>query len=384
MDPFMRTSNDWFLGRMARAAEGEGGAGGEGAGAAAAAAGGAAAGAAAGGAAGAAGEGAAAGAAGGAAGEGAGGKDGAAAAAGAGDGKAGEGAGANEKPWYENRAWSDPALREQLIKSGYHKGTADEALERALKGEAAASKKLGKSPESLLDAPAEGQAFTDWLKANGKTFKAPESADGYKIELPEMPKGMEIDQDMLKGYRDFALEKGLPPELVQANATFFAEFQAAAFTKLAGKAVEADTAVTTALKEEWGANWKQNEQLAVRTFQALAAKSGMKPESAQLVAQVMNKTLAEAEGEVLGGTSLLKFMHSLSSLVGEDVIVPPGGANRPALALADAQQRKLKIMERHTGDLAQAESANDRNRVKALKEELQTLNKVIVSHGGEG
>jgi hypothetical protein len=348
-----------------RTFQAEGGAGGSGAGAAP-------------GGAGATGPGAGAGAA-GAAGDGQGvGGAGAGGAAdgqgsGAGDG-AGQGGTGGEKPWYDTRTWSDGATREHLIKSGYHKGTADEALERALKGEMTAAARLGKNPASLLDAPAEGQGFGDWLKANGKAFGTPDTAEKYDVKLPEnLPKGMPIDDALLADYKTFALANGFPNAMVQMNADFWAKAMGGKFTAVAAESARAEEALTATLQSEWGANWQQNQQAAARTFQALAASMKLDPAQAGLVAQKLN--------EGLGDATLLKFFHGLSQKLGEDTLAIPRGGNAPALQLAEAQQRKEVIMARHTGEMAQAMKRGDQRRIGELNKELQGLNLIIGQHG---
>lgn len=313
--------------------------------------------------------------AGGANGAGAEGGQGSGGNAGAGTGEGGSGAGGGDKPWYETRAWSDPALQEHLIKSGYHKGTAEEALEKALKGEVAAVTRLGKNPGTLLDAPAEGQSFGDWLKANRERFGVPGAAEKYEVKLPDgLPKDMPIDDALLNDYRAFALESGLPPALVQANVDFWAKAMGGKFTQLAAGAATAEENLTKDLQNAWGGNWKQNQQLAVRTFQALAADMKLAPEQANLVAEKLNTGLGDA--------TLLKFFHALGEKLGEDTLAIPRGGSAPQLALAEAQQRKATIMARHTGEMALAIQKGDQRRIKSLQEELSGLNAVIGQHGG--
>ncbi|MES2667923.1 MAG: hypothetical protein V4712_17700 [Pseudomonadota bacterium] len=282
--------------------------------------------------------------------------------------------GGDDKPWYENRQWADDGLKQHLIKSGYHRGTADEALERALKGELHATTRLGKNPATLLDAPAEGQKVTEWLKANAKTFGVPDSADKYEVKLPEnLPKAMPMDEALLTEYKAHALDKGLPPALVQDAVDFFASTMGGRYTATAAKAAQAEQNLTGELQTSWGQNYKQNQQLAVRTFQALAAEMKLAPEQTGLLAEKLN--------EGLGDATLLKFFHSLSSRMGEDTLAIPRGGNAPALQLADAQQRKEVIMTRHSGEMALATRASDNKRITALRQELEGLNAIIAQHG---
>lgn len=344
---------------------GGGGAGAAGAGAGAAGAGGTGAGAGAGGAQG------AGGAAGGDGGAGNGGNDG-----GAGAGNGG-GDGAQQKPWYDARQWSDPNLRDHLVKSGYHNGTEAEALERALRGDLSATAKLGKPAGSLIDAPAADQKITDWLKANGKAFALPDSIEKYELKLPEnLPEGTPVDEALLTEFKAFAFEAGMPPALAQATTDTYAKVIAARVTADAAKAAQAEANLDTALKADWGVNFETNQQKAKLAFQALAAEMKLTPEQSMLMAAKLNKDMGDA--------TLMKFFHHIAGKMGEDSLAIPRGGNAPALQLADAQQRKAQIMAQHTGDMAQARKAGNQARVGQLSEELKGLNLIIGQHGGQG
>lgn len=282
-------------------------------------------------------------------------------------------AGDANKPWYEQRQWADPALQQHLIKSGYHAGTAEEALDKALKGEIAAVSRLGKPPGSLLDAPKEGQSAAEWMKANARAFGVPETVDKYELKLPEnLPAGTPIDDALLSDYRKFAHEAGIPPALAQANVEAYANIMGPRFAKMAQDASAAEAKFNTDLQAAWGPNYKTNQEQAVRAFQALAAEMKLAPEQAKLLSGKLN--------EGMGDATLMKFFHHIAGKMGEDTLAIPRGGNAPTLQLADAQQRKEQIMARHSGDMAKAVAAGDSARVKQLREELGGLNTVIAQH----
>lgn len=286
---------------------------------------------------------------------------------------AGDAPPADARPWYEQRQWSDPTLSQHLIKSGYHAGTAEEALEKALKGELSAVSRLGKAPGSLLDAPKEGQSATDWLKANAKTFGVPETLDKYDLKVPEnLPKGMPIDDAFLTDYRKFAHEAGFPPALAQANVDAYAKFMGEKFGKIEADMANAETKLSTDLQSAWGQNYKTNQELATRAFQTLAAEMKLEPEQAKLMATKLN--------EGLGDATLVKFFHTIATKMGEDGLAIPRGGNAPAMQLADAQQAKERIMAPHSGDMAQAVKAGNSARIKQLQEELKGYNTIIAQH----
>ena len=282
------------------------------------------------------------------------------------------GAGGGDKPWYETREWSDPALQEQLIKAGYHKGTPEEALEKVLKNEASLTKRLGKPADQFLEKPAEDQNMADFFKANAGTFKVPESADDYEITLPEdMPDDLPIDEEFMGAFKAYAHENSLPPQVVQGAANFYAEAMKQQFVEAQTTIANLEEKLNSDLQSEWGADWKSNKELATRTFQTLAAKLKLDPDQTKLIASKLNDDMGDA--------ALLKFFNGIGKLTGEDGLVAPRDSNAPALDLANAQQRKAKIMEAHTGEMAMARG--NQKKIDALKEELRGLNTIIAQHG---
>ena len=294
---------------------------------------------------------------------------------GAGDNKGGDGdnngGDGDNKPWYETREWTDPALQEQLIKAGYHKGTPEEALEKVLKNEASLTQRLGKPADQFMDKPAEDQALTDYFKSNADVFKVPEKPDGYEITMPEdMPESLPIDENFLGAFKEFAHENAYPPEVVQGAVNFYADTMKAQFIKAETTIANLEEKLNTELQAEWGADWKSNKDLATRTFQTLAAKLKLDPDQTKLIASKLNDDMGDA--------ALLKFFNGIAKLTGEDGLVIPKDADEPALDLANAQQRKAQIMEAHTGEMAQARG--NTQKIRALQEELKGLNAIIEQH----
>ena len=283
---------------------------------------------------------------------------------------AANGGAADQKPWYDQREWSDPALKSHLVAAGYGTGTPEEALEKALRSDVSAQSKLGKPPSQLLEVPTADKPLTDWLKANAKAFGTPDSAEKYDIKLPDnLPEGMPVNADMLDRYKARAAEKGIPQALVQDAVDFFAADVGAEFTKIAAKAALAEQALTTTLQAEWGANYPANQQLAARAFQAITAQMKLAPEQVQLIGAKLN--------EGLGDSSMVKFFHHLASKIGEDTLAIPRGADSAMISLTTAQARKEAIMTAHTGDMAVAVRSGNQGRITALQDELKGLNAVI-------
>lgn len=289
---------------------------------------------------------------------------------GAGTGGDGSGGAGDGKPWYETRAWKDPALKEFAVRNGYHNGTAEEALEKALKGEMTAAAKLGKNPSRLAELPEEGGSVTDFLKANAKAFGVPDSIDKYQLKVPEgLPEGMPIDQDMLSAFTKNAFEAGLPPQIAQATVDFYANHMGEWMSKTQSEIEVAEKKLEGQLKEKWGGNWEQNRDLGARAFQAIASQMGLDADAARNVAMKLN--------EGMGDVHLVQFTHGLASLISEDQLLAPRRGGAPSGDLARAQQRKAQIMGKD-GEIRRA--AGNPAKIKQLQEELAGHNAVILRH----
>lgn len=96
----------------------------------------------------------------------------------------------------------------------------------------------------------------------------PESPDKYAIKPPQLPDGMGLKEEHLKGFLTKAHAANMTPEQVQTSIDFYAEYVQGGLKALG----EQRKAGETALKDEWGANYQQNLSLAHRGLATLAQK----------------------------------------------------------------------------------------------------------------
>jgi len=110
------------------------------------------------------------------------------------------------------------------------------------------------------------QEFVD-LKSN--TPQVPENADAY--EIPEVPEGVPLDEEALKGFKAFAHENGISQELFQKILSldferaqkYMADDTEAA--EAAKKEIElAREASSKALDKEWGSTRGAKEELVAK------------------------------------------------------------------------------------------------------------------------
>ncbi|MFK5997860.1 MAG: hypothetical protein QM492_07100 [Rhodobacterales bacterium] len=269
----------------------------------------------------------------------------------------------DKAPWYDKMEWKDPALKEALVKAGYHKGTTEEALERSMRHEAALTVKLGKNADALMDAPEKDGDIAAWLKTNSVALGIPEKAEDYDLTMPEMSNGMEIDDTLLDTFKAQMHEKGAPPHLVQLGLDMHAKAMSDMVGGMVANTTVQDAELNADLQKTWGTNWEANQQLAANTFQALSASVGLDAKDQGLLAGKMN--------DMMGDATLLKFFHGLSQMQGEDSIIIPAGNNNAVITVNDANARKEEIAL----DLKNPKTTARRQ--KELREERENLNKII-------
>ncbi len=293
------------------------------------------------------------------------------AGAGGAPGAGGADSGSDDTPWYDKRDWSDPSLKEHVVKSGYHSGTAEEALEKALKGEMTATAKLGKDPKSLVELPGEGKTALDFLKANGAQLGVPETIEKYELALPaDLPEGLPVNENMMADFTKAAFEAGIPPAVAQFSVDAYAQHVTGWFSEMQGTMAANEQKLETAMKEKWGGNWEETRDRGVRAFQTIAAQKGWDADATKNIASKLN--------EGMGDVHLMMMMDAMAELMSEDTLTPPPGGGAPASDLAAAQQRKTKIMAKGDGDMAKAKG--NPARISQLQNELKGLNRIIEQH----
>lgn len=126
----------------------------------------------------------------------------------------------------------------------------------------------GKLRRDMPDAGDEA-AMKEWRKAEG----IPDDPTGYAI--PDSVKTMMTDEDkpMLASFTEFAHGKNLPQPAVDAALEWYYETQEAIATERLAADKEAGEATTTALRNEYGPEYKANMTLA-RDFMAATPEIG--------------------------------------------------------------------------------------------------------------
>ena len=150
----------------------------------------------------------------------------------------------------------------------------------------------------------------DWDAVYQKLGR-PETADGYKYNLPEDQK---IDQEALKGFSTQAHKLGLLPGQAEGVVKFYNEMKANELATAESTAVAAREKAMTELKTEYGQAYDQKTQKAFNLVQQHFPKG------------IMSMNLED--GTKIGDNpAVIKAFVNLAEKMGEDNIVQASGPN---------------------------------------------------------
>lgn len=167
----------------------------------------------------------------------------------------------------------------------------------------------------------------DGWAALSKRLGVPESADGYKLPVPEGG-----DDGFAKTAAAWFQKNGVHPRAATGIAN---EWNAWVKEQVeAGEAADRAESVKQmeALGKEWGTSFDANRELAQRGYREFASRFGLDDKA----------TLERAES-VFGAANLTKFFHGLGSLNSEGGFAGTDGRGGFNTSVADAQKEITQI-----------------------------------------
>ncbi len=275
--------------------------------------------------------------------------------------------GAAARKWFEDEAISKDE-REWLTAKGLATDDPKDALMRALKGYRMGEQKLGKPPENMMDRPGKDQPLAEWMKANAETFGIPDKAEGYEIERPELPEGVEYDEGLEAKVREVAFAHGLPPAALTDLVKAYAEHVGGTVTGLTDELQAASQAMAAELKKDWGEHYNAKVQLARRAVDAVAEQAGFDGKALQN----LNMALSEKAGDA----AVMRLFATIGEMMGEDSL-QGAGRGEATLGTTPAEARaELQRLRAKDGEYAKAYAAGDLATVKRLQPRIDSLTRI--------
>ncbi len=286
----------------------------------------------------------------------------AAAAAAGGDG----GDGGDGKQWWDGDAFKQED-RDFLTKKGLTIEDRDEVFQKTLKGWQGAERRLGKPAESMMDRPAEGQTSAEFMRANAEMFGLPEAADGYEIEKPEMPEGVEWDSEFESAAREIAFEEGVSPAALNRFTKAYADKVGGLMTSADNDLQASNKEMMSSLETDWGQQTGAKIAMAQRAAQAIGEKAGLDTEGLQSLSMAMKPKIGDA--------GIIKMFAAIGDMMGEDTLIANAGSTNLGSTPAEARA-ELAAMNAPDGAFGKASATGNKAEMARLKPQRDALYKI--------
>jgi len=130
-----------------------------------------------------------------------------------------------------------------------------QSMEDFVKGHISLASKVG-APSVLI--PQDGWTDTQWDEFHSKLGR-PAKPDEYSIERPQLPEGVEYDEDLEKGFKDWAHKAGLSPRQAKNLFENYTKYSLERGQKMGESSAQAaqaraqqDADGVKGLQQEWG------------------------------------------------------------------------------------------------------------------------------------
>lgn len=227
-------------------------------------------------------------------------------------------------------------------------------------------KHVGADP---LQRPKADAQLGDYFREHGQVFGVPEKPDGYKIELGELPDGVQRDEAREKAFLEYAHSKGMPQALVQAMVDFARDEAAASFTKSKGGYDAEIAAEDQALRAEWPGEVYQAKMTEANRGAAFLGFD--------------EKTVSALQA-VVGHKQVLMGLAKLGGSLTEDQIVTSGAAPRGGVMGVTEAKAELDRVYSDEKQMAVLKAGAGHPEFAATQARIQKLQKLAHTPAGGG
>ena len=269
--------------------------------------------------------------------------------------------------WWQGERFADPA-RQYLTAKGLTVDDPLEALQKTVDIAANAEKRIGKGLDSILDKPAKGEAYPDWVAKNREALGLPKDETGYEVAKPEAwPKDAPWNAAGEAKVKAVAVKYGIPKEAVQELVNIQAEDALASYNETASMTTKAKAELMAELEKDYGDQTPKVMHEARLGAQFIGEKAGLSTEAIANLADVLT--------DKTGDANAIRAFRVIGQMLGDDSAVGMGRGGGLTTTPAEARA-EIARQRSPDGDYAKAVKAGDRAEIARLQPTIDRLTRI--------
>lgn len=269
--------------------------------------------------------------------------------------------------WWEGDRFADPA-RQYLTAKGLTVDDPLEAMPKLVDIAANAEKRIGKGLDSIIDKPAKGEAYTDWVAKNREALGLPKDEAGYEVARPEnWPKEAPWDDKAEAAAKAIALKYGVPKEALQEMINLQAASAMQTWGDAAALGETAKRQLMSELEKDYGDQTPKVIHQARLGAQFIGEKAGLTTEAIANLSDVLT--------DKIGDANAIRAFRVIGEMLGDDTAVGlgKGGGLTTTPAEARAELARLRGAD---GEYAKAYAKGDRAEMERLRPTIERLTRI--------
>jgi hypothetical protein len=269
--------------------------------------------------------------------------------------------------WWEAKDITDEE-RQWLSARGLAEDDPMVVIPKMIKGHRAAEQRIGKGLDAIIDKPAKGEAYADWVAKNREALGLPADEKGYEVARPEnWPKDAPWDDKSESAAKAIAVKYGVPKEALQELVNLQAGTALQTYQDANAMGETAKLALMADLQKDYGDQMPKVLHQARLGAQFIGEKAGLSTEAIANLSDVLT--------EKTGDANAIRAFKVIGEMLGDDAAIGlgKGGGLTTTPAEARAEIARLRSPE---GDYAKAVKAGDRTELARLQPIIDRLTRL--------
>lgn len=269
--------------------------------------------------------------------------------------------------WWEGERFADPA-RQYLTAKGLTLDDPLEAMPKLVDIAANAEKRIGKGLDQILDKPAKGEAYADWVARNREALGLPKDEAGYEVARPEnWPKEAPWDEQAEAAAKAIAVKYGVPKEALQELVSLQAANALQTYQEAAALGETAKRALMADLEKDYGDQVNKVIHQARLGAQFIGEKAGLSTEAIANLGDVLT--------EKIGDANAIRAFRVIGEMLGDDSAVGMGKGGGLTTTPAEARA-ELARMRSPDGEYYKATASGNRAEIARLQPAIDRLTRI--------